>query len=130
MPLIPFSSHYAAYPGNTPAKRPPTEACTIHSKQRRVCRVQDPGTRGYRRWKTANFSHSAGTPHGPPPTNVYRYKGMMCALAATRTGPHSQKAGSVVGDTRCQWYVCCVRELLVWGEAKGKCKEMEKSCDM
>ena len=38
---------------------PPTEACMIHSKQRRGCGVQVPGTRGYRRWKTAAFSHSA-----------------------------------------------------------------------
>ena len=25
------------------------------------CCIQDPGTRGYRWWKTADFSHSAGT---------------------------------------------------------------------
>ena len=29
------------------------------------CRIQDPGTHGYRWWKTADFSHSAGTPHKP-----------------------------------------------------------------
>ena len=45
---------------------PPTEGCTIHSKQHRGCRNQDPGTRGYRRWKTADFSHSARTAHGAP----------------------------------------------------------------
>ena len=39
---------------------PPTEACTIHSKQRWGCGVQVPGTRGYRRWKAAASSHSAG----------------------------------------------------------------------
>ena len=31
----------------------------IHSKQHRGCSIQDPGTRGYRWWKTADFSHSA-----------------------------------------------------------------------
>ena len=31
----------------------------IHSKQHRGCRIQDPGTRGYWWWKTADFSHSA-----------------------------------------------------------------------
>ena len=36
------------YPGNTPANHPPTEGCMIHSKQHRGCRIQDPGTRGYR----------------------------------------------------------------------------------
>ena len=36
-----------------------TEACTIHSTQHRGCGIQDPGTRGYRWWKTADFSHSA-----------------------------------------------------------------------
>ena len=50
---------YVVYPGNTPANHPPTEACMIHSKQHRGCRIQDPGTRGYRWWKTADFSHSA-----------------------------------------------------------------------
>ena len=28
------------------------------------CRIQDPGTHGYRWWKTADFSHSGGTAHG------------------------------------------------------------------
>ena len=31
------------------------------------CRIQDPGTHGYRWWKTADFSHSTGTAHGAPP---------------------------------------------------------------
>ena len=40
----------------------------IHSKQHRGCRIQVPGTRGYRRWKTADFSHSARSlPCAPPP---------------------------------------------------------------
>ena len=39
----------------------------IHSKQHRRCRVQAPGTRGYRRWKTADFSHGACTAPGAPP---------------------------------------------------------------
>ena len=33
----------------------------IHSKRHLGCRLQGPGTRGYRRWKTADFSHRAGT---------------------------------------------------------------------
>ena len=35
----------------------------------------DPGTRGYRRWKTADFSHSAGTAHGAPPRECPRNQG-------------------------------------------------------
>ena len=31
------------------------------------CRIQDPGTHGYRWWKTADFSHSACTTHGVTP---------------------------------------------------------------
>ena len=93
------ANYYAAYPRNTPENHPPTEACMIHSKQHRGCRIQDhgthgkhqtkntipgvsagavwcriqdPGTLGYRWWKTADFSHSARTaraqrtvrPHG------------------------------------------------------------------
>ena len=55
-----YSAHYyGGSPGNTPANHPPTEACTILSTQHRGCRIQDPGTRGYRRWKTADVSHSA-----------------------------------------------------------------------
>ena len=61
------ANYYGVYPGNTPENHPPTEACMIHSKPHRGCRVQDPGTRGYRGWKTADFSHSAGTAHGAPP---------------------------------------------------------------
>ena len=30
------------------------------------CRIQDLWSRGYRWWKTADFSHSAGTEHGAP----------------------------------------------------------------
>ena len=60
------ANYYVVYPGNTPKNHPPTEACMINSKQRRGCRVQDPGTRGNRFWKTANFSHSTGTAHGAP----------------------------------------------------------------
>ena len=81
-------------PGTTPENHPPTEACMIHSKQhwgaeirtlgpvasirlnKKIpgvpagavgCRIQEPGIRGYRWWKTADFSHSAGTAHGAPP---------------------------------------------------------------
>ena len=39
----------------------------IHSKQHRGCRIQDPGTRGYWWWKTADFVHSARKAHGAPP---------------------------------------------------------------
>ena len=52
-------------PGTPPANHPPTEACVVHSKQHRGRRLQDPGTRGYRWWKTADFLHSAQcTPSG------------------------------------------------------------------
>ena len=52
------TNYYIVYPGNTPENHPPTEACTIDSKQHRGCRIQDPGARGSRWWKTADFSHS------------------------------------------------------------------------
>ena len=55
------TTYYGVHPGNTPAPPPPTEACMIHSKPHRGCRLQGPGTRGYRGWETAGFSHSAGT---------------------------------------------------------------------
>ena len=61
------ANYYVAYPRNTPENHPPpTEACTIHSKQHRRCRFQDPGTRGYRWWKTAAFPHSAGSARCTP----------------------------------------------------------------
>ena len=47
-------------PKNIPCKPPPpTEVRMIHSNQHRGCGIQDPGTRGYRRWNTADVSHSA-----------------------------------------------------------------------
>ena len=61
------ANYYVVYPGNTPENHPPTEGCMINSKQERGCRVQDPGTRGYRWWKTADVWHSAGTAHSAPP---------------------------------------------------------------
>ena len=61
------ANYCVACPGNTPANQPPTEAYMMHSKQHRGCRVQDPGTHGYRRWKTADFSHSARRAHGALP---------------------------------------------------------------
>ena len=65
------ANSYVVYPGGTPANHPPTEACMIHSKQHRRCGVQDPGTRGYRWWKTALFAqrgHSARcAPQGTVP---------------------------------------------------------------
>ena len=51
-------------------QNPPTEAGMIHSKPHRGCRIQGPGTHGYRRWKTADFLHSAGTAHGAPPASA------------------------------------------------------------
>ena len=57
---------YGVYPGHTPANHPPTAACLIHSTQRRGCRAQNPGTRGYRRWKTAAFSRSARSAQSAP----------------------------------------------------------------
>ena len=63
-------SHSANYnivhPGNTPENHPPTEACMIHSKQHRGCRIQGAGTRGYRWWKTADFSQRAHSAHCTP----------------------------------------------------------------
>ena len=53
------ANHYDVHPGNAPENHPPTEACMIHSKHHRGCRIQDPGTRGYWGRKTADFSHSA-----------------------------------------------------------------------
>ena len=80
------ATSYVVYPGNTPENHPLTETCMINSKQHQGCRIQDPGTRGkhlpkkrnpwcisrgcrvqnsgpgtrgYRWWKTADFSHSA-----------------------------------------------------------------------
>ena len=64
------ANYYAVYPGNTPENHRPTEACMIHSKQHRGCRTQDPGTRGYRWWKTADVSHSAGTACSAPPRTL------------------------------------------------------------
>ena len=48
------TNYYVVHPGNTPANHPPTEACMIHSKQHRGCRIQDPGTRGKDQTKTKN----------------------------------------------------------------------------
>ena len=48
------ANHYGVHPGNTPANHPPPEACMIHSKQHRGCRIQDPGTRRKHQTKTKN----------------------------------------------------------------------------
>ena len=87
------ANYYVAYAGNTSESHPPTEACTINLNQHGVQnsgpwdpwlasdkkkmpvvpagavggRIQDPGTRGYRWSKTADFSHGARTVHGAPP---------------------------------------------------------------
>ena len=44
------------------------------------CRIQDPGTRGYRWWKSADFSHSAGTAHGAPPNTTFNALGSFQLL--------------------------------------------------
>ena len=49
------ANYCVVYPRNTPENHPPTEVCMIHSKGHRGCRIQDPGTHGYRWWKKANF---------------------------------------------------------------------------
>ena len=67
------ANYYAVYPGNTPENHPPTEPCMIHSKQHRGCRIQDPGTRGHRWWKTADFSHSARCAPLVPPCIFFRF---------------------------------------------------------
>ena len=54
----------------------------INSKQHRGCGIQDPGTHGYRWWKTADFSHSAGTAHGAPPECWYAHKQLSQLLAS------------------------------------------------
>ena len=67
---------YVVYPGNTPANHPPTEACMIHSKQHRGCRIQDPGTCGKHQtekknpWCTGRGCRvqNAATGGGKPPT--------------------------------------------------------------
>ena len=48
------ANYYVNYPRNNPENHPPTEACMIHSKQHRRCRIQDPGTRGKHQTKTKN----------------------------------------------------------------------------
>ena len=54
------ANHYGVYPRNTPKNHPPTEACMQNSMR---CRIQDPGTRGYRWGKQPTFR----TAHGAPP---------------------------------------------------------------
>ena len=73
-------------PGTPPENHPPTEACMIHSKQHRGCGVQDPGTRGYRWWKTADFAHSTRTAHGAPPYNIHTRGRGNCLLGLWRGG--------------------------------------------
>ena len=100
------ANYYVVYPRNTPENHPPTEGCMINSKQHGVhnsgpwdpwqasdkkknpgapaggvgCRIQEPGIHGYRWWKTADFSYSAGTAHGAPPE-------VAVALTAASTAP-------------------------------------------
>ena len=102
-------------PGTPPANHPPSEACMIHSKTHRRCRVQGPGTRGYRGWKRAEFSHSArcapeGTadarrclPHSPNP-------------APPPSGPW--RGGSNQTPTAC--FITDLQDIwLLWGSRDG-----------
>ena len=64
-------------PGTPLQTTPPTEAGMIHSKPHWRCRVQDPGIRGYRRWKTADL------PHGAPPNSTSCW--WCCCTARARS---------------------------------------------
>ena len=70
------SAHsYVVSPGNAPENHLPTEACMIHSKQHRGCRIQDPGTRGKHQTKTKNpwcTSGAVGCRIQDPGTRGYR----------------------------------------------------------
>ena len=59
------ANYHVVCPGNTPANRPPAEACMIHSKPHGGCRMQDPGTCGYRGGKQPSF-RTARAAHGAP----------------------------------------------------------------
>ena len=49
------------------------------------CRIQDLGTCGYRWWwKTADFSYSAGTAHGAPPTPALLHCIPLCRTVEIR----------------------------------------------
>ena len=49
------ANYYVVHPGNTPENHPPTEACTINSKQHRGRRIQDPGAHGKHPTETKNI---------------------------------------------------------------------------
>ena len=70
-----------------PCNHPPTEACMIHSKQHRGCRTQDPGTRGYLRWKTAAFSHSARCAPRGAMMSGFEISGMIPTSCQTHFSP-------------------------------------------
>ena len=88
------ANYCVVYPGNTPENHPPTEACMIHSKQHRGCRIQDPETRGKHQTKTtptAEISHSARTAHGAPPKVTVKITGLEILIPAASA--HTNKTG-------------------------------------
>ena len=82
----------------------------IHSKQHPGCRAQGPGTRGYRGWKIADFSHSAGTAHGAPPQSAPPCVTFSRVVAPLR-GP---------GQSPVLPFACCVGSLRSVGRC-GRC---------
>ena len=90
-------------PGTPLHTPPPTEACMIHSKQHRGCIIQGPGTHGYRRWRTAAFSHSAGAAPGAAPMDPLLDQGGHNKLTCT-VHVHGHSHGRVCkGTTRRPW---------------------------
>ena len=55
------SANYSVvYPRKTPENHLPTEACMIHSKQHRGCRIQDPGSHGKHQTKEKSLVYQQG----------------------------------------------------------------------
>ena len=77
------------------------------SKRHRGCRMQDPGTRGYRGWKAAAFSHSAGTARGAPPEIRLRRErltwGPVRHWHMPVPWPHHRAGGGLGGDQGWGW---------------------------
>ena len=75
------------------------------------CRIQDPRIRGYRWWKTADFSHSAGTAHSAPPVCVDARCVLWAAhLHGGRSRPHAWWASvmAALGTPCCSaWWCSC-----------------------
>ena len=85
------ANYYIVYPGNTPENHPPAEGCMIHSKQDWGCRIQDPGTRGYRWWKAADVSHSARSTRCAPLGLDTVGNGLFCNQEESPRAPLSKK---------------------------------------